>query len=115
MEHEWKKDPKCLNSSGNYGGQRLKFSKVVCLNRKIEFKGLVVKAVSSAAAFPPPSGKSGKNDWKVFRKESNSKGVSIKVVAEAIGLLLVPIRTFMVMILCLLHCIVCIQHSLYVC
>lgn len=101
VEHEWKKDTKCFSSSGNYGGQRLKFSKVVCSNRKtgFRFKGLVVKAVSSAAAFPPPSGKSGKNDWKVFRKEGNSKGVSIKVVAEAIGLLLVPIRTFMLTVL----------------
>lgn len=114
MDHEWKKDTGLLNSSGNYGGQRLKFDKVVCVNRKTEFKGLVVKAVSSSSGLPPPPpGQSGKNDWKVFRKSRKSKGVCLKDFAEVMALIFVPVRTIMVMIIYNLHLLyVCDELSL---
>ncbi|KAK1381436.1 Chloroplast envelope protein 1 [Heracleum sosnowskyi] len=99
VDHEWKKHTKSLNSSGNYGGQRLKFNEVVCVKRKTEFKGLVVKAVSSAAALPPPPGQSGKNDWKVYGKSRKSKGVLVKVVAEVIAWLFGGFRMFVLTVL----------------
>lgn len=115
VEHEWKKDTKSLNSSGNYGGQRLIFNKVVCVNRKTEFKALVVKAVSSSSALPPPPpGQSGKNDWKVFRKSKKSKGVSINVVAEGIASIFAPFRIFVVMILCLFQLFLFSIYLMYV-
>ncbi|WOH13591.1 hypothetical protein DCAR_0833101 [Daucus carota subsp. sativus] len=106
VHHEWKKDRILLSSSGNYGGLKLKFEKVLCVSRKRQIKGLAVKAMYTSALPPPPDGQSGKRDWKVFRKCRKGEGFSIKGVAKGIAAVFVPIGTFMLTLLWKLAAIV---------